>query len=436
MSIAKKVVEASWSITKLAGRQANTFFQYTLSNLPTLLPLLAAYVVASGLVNSLAIPERCADKKPGTIDWITCDVRPNALGDLRALPSPPPPAKPTVKSAADAVTASARETGARIAWAASYGAVVSISLLASFAALFGIAQGVIQHRHAMGEQEPEPAVAPKTGGAKQRAEKGVPSRRAWLFIAQFLAIAALGITVIFLMVSFVVSRLFLHQTDYHAVLKQMFSSEGPLFDDALIDRLIATVPHLNAYFFTGRDIFFVGLCLVVVLVCSTLYQAPTDAAYRASGDDSQPRAARYMRYLGRSFGRLKIAIYLGAALLVSMIAELSAQYAWAMSLLPNSGDFSGAAKALTGVGQQIATEIGLGFTLLLLALYFPALLILRERGREFHRARYPDHTLQQQEDYLCSQGLKIDVSYAYSDFVALLAPLAAGAATRLFGILG
>ena len=57
---------------------------------------------------------------------------------------------------------------------------------------------------------------------------------------------------------------------------------------------------------------------------------------------------------------------------MATIAELTARYAWPLSVLPASVKSSDAAKSITDFSNQITLEIGLGFTLFLAALYFPA----------------------------------------------------------------
>ena len=197
---------------------------------------------------------------------------------------------------------------------------------------------------------------------------------------------------------------------------------------------IPVVTHIQHVAAVWAALAIIGL---MALVTSTLHQGPDDARFRrqpAPGstiDDTLNIA--YRRYLGRSFGRLRYGIYLGAALLAVVVAETAARYSWPPSLLDPNTDKDLVA-GLNALGQEYAQITGLYLSLLLAVLYYPAITILRNRGREYYRAREPLATLKQQEDWLDGENLSFRFSSNWSEFVALLAPAAAGLLPHLTGL--
>jgi hypothetical protein len=539
------------------------FAGYGVANLPTLVPIAAAYFVAVTIGNAFTIPQSCGDKRAEqrvhpTMDWLLCDVRPNPLADYRRLmlpkaatsPRPAPDvvldqhwvdidkakmareakgdtaalAADTAALAADIATldadtarlgdyaprlaadrarldvdsarliadqialanqqkhdtdkatldadkaridadkarldadnagltaykasfmaeiqAGAREASGRLGWVTAYAILIAMSVIAVFGAMIGIGQGVLQHRRATAQDAPPDPNAPEVdllpdAKATTRMSLASPGAMATLYFLQFAVIAFIGAVVVFLAEQAVVGWIFGHGRQSVEPGAAMTANGQPLFNDALMVWLTYEVKPLEGYLDTGSALFFLGLIFIATFVSSCLYQSPYDGAFRRRKDLSEPRNARYQRYLGRSFGRLKLAIYLGAALLVAMMSELAAQYAWAVTLFPASAAQDDAVKALGQFGQDMATKIGLGFSLLLLTLYLPAVMLLRQRGREYRRARAPDETLEDQNKFLDKLGLSIQWSDSYGQIIAVLAPAAIGSvASGVFKLLG
>ena len=62
-------------------------------------------------------------------------------------------------------------------------------------------------------------------------------------------------------------------------------------------------PGLQAHLHVNVFLSTISLALIATLVSSSLYQAPGDDAFRNVNDTIEPRNAKYVRYLGPSFGR-------------------------------------------------------------------------------------------------------------------------------------
>jgi hypothetical protein len=382
------------------------------------------------------------------VNWILCDrAGPNPLSVLfeptrgrilvpaATLPVPLASEKTTLDGAAksstpDAATVkaiqaadhalrsdvalAAREATARIEWSVAFGTLSVVALVSGIAAAMFAVQAFVAHLRTV------------------TAATGTPTR-AFDYFLRFLLIS-----VVTMVATFIVSALLLraHDSRSLALFQDILRGRQPLFRDEIMSWLTRAVPGLNAYLTKAFAYVGISLALIAFLVSSCLYQAPDDDAMRNSVDTPQGWDQTYRRYLGRSFGRLKVAIYLGAALLVTTVAEIATQFDWALSFLSADDGAKPVADALTAFGHQIPTEIGFGFSLFLAALYFPAIVILRERGRDFYRTRNPDKPLSEQEQFLTDNGLSINLSSSYTDFLAVLSPLAAGTATHLFSLLG
>lgn len=433
-----------------------SFWAYFWANVWALIPVLAAFVILAIAQNVPRIPTTCAETDNGKANWLLCVTDPNPVAPIfnsaakifdssakelpkridaeveaanaaaasetaptiHATPSPNTNAKdagavPTspLNGLKSDVAIAASEARGRLAWSVSFGVLVAIALVVGATAIPFIWLGIRQHHNA-------------------RSLPGFP----WRYVVQFIVFSAALAVVLLELVTRLVSAVLLRPSPPLDSLLNFLRIDEPIYRDNIMAWLSSYAPQLQKQIGISVLLLTVSLSLVAMLVTSTLYQWPSDSSFRMS-DVADPQDPQYVRYLGRSFGRLKVAVYLGAALLVATVAEVAARYAWPVTLLTGSANAE-LSKALTDLGQQITSEVGLGFTLLLAALYFPAITILRQRGRDFYRSRHPLDSLDQQEAFLTTQGLTLKMSSAYGDFIALLAPAGAAFATHVFTISG
>jgi len=122
-------------------------------------------------------------------------------------------------------------------------------------------------------------------------------------------------------------------------------------------------------------------------------------------------------------------------MMVAYITQINAYYAWATALVASGTEAANMAKALQDTAAQIGVECGLLFTSFLVALYFPALAVLRRRGRALVRAVKPRLSMGEQRTWLSDRSMAFSVPDYVTQGIALIAPAAAGTAAQLFGIL-
>jgi hypothetical protein len=379
------------------------------------------------LDSSVALTSDCAGPKPADADLATarsayCRAKARYDSDQRRLAA----AWTTIN---DGLTSAAREAKARVLWAVSYGTLVAISLITAFAAFFFILQALRGHRRTAGHV----VKVIESPGAKPLALSHSTVVNIGIFLAFMtsLAVAAAGID--YLAVIWFGTE---HANAGSITLLSFAASHPTLFNDEIINWLTSKVERVNYLIEAGSRILGIAVLLICILVAASLYQTPGDRAFREGADHTEPANASYRRYLGRSFGRLKIAIYLGAALLVATMMELTTQFAWGLSLLPPPDDGPGRiTQALANFAETISIEIGFAFTLFLAALYVPAMLILRERAREYYRARNEDCSLHDQEKVLASYGMSLRIGSSYKDVLAVAAPIATSIAAPMLGLL-
>ena len=147
------------------------------------------------------------------------------------------------------------------------------------------------------------------------------------------------------------------------------------------------------------------LCLASA-ACVTLWQRDVNA--RPSVADVA-RRVRMLRYV----------LYVGAALLALGVLRLSAMLSWGQSFFAADSETG---KSVSTLVSGVTSSLGAYFTLLMLGIYLPAALLLRERALEVAEGK----DLEEKQNFLKTHGL--DVSFA--DYVprvlALFGPLLAG----------
>ena len=126
--------------------------------------------------------------------------------------------------------------------------------------------------------------------------------------------------------------------------------------------------------------------------------------------------------------RLRETLNASAALLVSGILHMGAWLRWSAALV----DGKTARESIEHLTLSVTLFWGMAFTLMIVAAFVPATLILRERALHLYRqtAGEPGGDL---EKWLGEQGFKFSVGDQLPQIAVMLAPLLAGPAASLFG---
>lgn len=168
---------------------------------------------------------------------------------------------------------------------------------------------------------------------------------------------------------------------------------------------------------------------VAVTACLVLASCALLVPPRGCGHGAPELAAR--------MNRLRVLLYAGAAVLVVMVLRVRITTNWALSYLtPWSNDDAArveAAKAIGELTSAFTTAQSASNTLMLVAVYVPALLVLRRRAAALAGRGMPPPA---REEWLKERGLSFSFSEFTPRIVAILAPLLAGPLGDLFGRLG
>jgi hypothetical protein len=158
-----------------------------------------------------------------------------------------------------------------------------------------------------------------------------------------------------------------------------------------------------------------GAFAVGLLVCSlSILLLPSDR------DTDQDLASR-MRSLA-------YVLYVGTALLIASMLRLSALYEWVVLVAEESSR-----ESLKLLASSLMRVWGVYYTTLLATIYLPAYLILRKRG---HALIEGASTEAEREKWLKDRGLALGATDILPRLVAILAPIIAGEAGKLVGLLG
>lgn len=324
---------------------------------------------------------------------------------------------------AAAVAIAIKEGTARRVWTSAFGVMILVAVSAALISLWLIGASIRQHTRILRQDQ-----SPIT------------------YLAYFLVLSLPTFLVLYIGMLLVWSRLFVHPIPESWTIWHMLTS-GTLatpMDILPSDGITAWLAHFEPLvrdrLFVGVSSVAISLVLLTMLITSTLYQGPLDPQYRKNPENllndypsadqlDSDSSIRFRRHLGRSFERIRVAVYFGAALCAATVVERAAFYTWPLSLIPTERtEVSG---AISAFGQQFSFEIGVYFSLFLAALYFPAITILRRRGREFFRRRKPTATLDEQENWLVGERLAFRVSSNYTEWIAMLAPTGFASASHL-----
>lgn len=119
--------------------------------------------------------------------------------------------------------------------------------------------------------------------------------------------------------------------------------------------------------------------------------------------------------------RLQRLLYAGAAVLVAAVIEMHAFYRWPGAWLPEE-----AARHVDRLATVISTSTGTVCTLLLLGLYFPALLVLRYRADYAVAEEMPAASEAERQERLNAMGLTFSSLPELKRLAAVFGPLLAG----------
>jgi hypothetical protein len=101
----------------------------------------------------------------------------------------------------------------------------------------------------------------------------------------------------------------------------------------------------------------------------------------------------------------------------------------------DSDPLSQLSRNITETSGQLALEYGLAFTVVLVAIYLPALVILRRRAWQLVRARNPASSITDQQDWLVKRNLAFSLPQTLIQSLAMLSPAAFGSVLHLLDFL-
>lgn len=136
------------------------------------------------------------------------------------------------------------------------------------------------------------------------------------------------------------------------------------------------------------------------------------------GSDREAEDAGRLRARLRS---LRLALYLGAAILVAGVLHAVAVHQLPLPLLEQD-----AASVLDRAGKSVSAAMGLLWTLLLLGIYAPAALILRQDALRLAQAATATDSESSRSEWLSKNHLAVPLWQQLTSLLAILAPLLAG----------
>jgi hypothetical protein len=129
----------------------------------------------------------------------------------------------------------------------------------------------------------------------------------------------------------------------------------------------------------------------------------------------------------------EVLLFLGAALLVLSVAARAALFRWGLSLAAKDD----AAKLAQQIVDSIVASGGAAYTLVLVGVYGPALLVLRDRATRLALARSGEATSAGRRKWMEERDLSFPITKRVANLVAALGPfLAAGPLSAFTKLLG
>ncbi|HEX7809684.1 MAG TPA: hypothetical protein VF608_13190 [Thermoanaerobaculia bacterium] len=141
-----------------------------------------------------------------------------------------------------------------------------------------------------------------------------------------------------------------------------------------------------------------------------------------------PAASDTDRDLASRMRSLTYVLYVGTALLIASMLRLSALYEWVVLVAQES-----AQESLKLLASSLMRVWGVYYATLLATIYLPAYLILRQRANVLVGTR---GTEAERAKWLEERGLTLSVTDILTRLAAILAPILAGEAGKLVGLLG
>jgi hypothetical protein len=278
----------------------------------------------------------------------------------------------TADQAGNWIKAAGSELKARLAWIISYAS----QLLATFAAIvitFWIIAVAI-------EDQVNPVGC--GGSAVQWLRQAV----LWF------CLAAIAVAIVAAFIEYSIIHGLFRGSVKHVPVHAIFTSPQDNLQWFLEERLMPGIRRLLRPAGYALNLAVIGL---IAATSMTLLQAPDMPARRRTGNDLP-----YEQYLTRCFQRLTLAIYIGAVLLALSVVQVGARHSWPLSLI--SGDPN---KLLQDAVGQLGLLYGTIFSLFLVALYGPAVVILRRRAWQLVRATEPTGTTTTHTQWLTERNL-------------------------------
>ncbi|WP_193180125.1 hypothetical protein [Nisaea sediminum] len=201
----------------------------------------------------------------------------------------------------------------------------------------------------------------------------------------------------------------------------------------------------------------IALLTLIMAAAATLLDHPgrksafdagkIDLTDENAASELSPERTIYIQYLVRSFERVRVAVYLASILLGVATYHYKALLSWPTYLLseqkkfvggiggvnPISAASSNVTEAMTGRIGELSLGYGVVFSMVLIVVLVPNVLILRKRAWKLVRTMYPDDSTSKQEEVLKENKLTISASAQFAQVTALLAPTAVPAFMSTIG---
>ncbi|NKB22045.1 MAG: hypothetical protein GKS01_16275 [Alphaproteobacteria bacterium] len=165
----------------------------------------------------------------------------------------------------------------------------------------------------------------------------------------------------------------------------------------------------------------VALFGLAAAVASSLFLRDTWEQGKSSVIDEQ-------QYLTRCFERLRLTVYMAAALLTTGVFYQDALLKWPISLLKKPGVTeakNSIQPLLNGYVDELVFGYAVFFSIFLATILLVAGFILRKRAWKFVRVSIPNKTISEHRQQLTKYGLDWPMSAKIGQFIAVLAPVAA-----------
>jgi hypothetical protein len=118
---------------------------------------------------------------------------------------------------------------------------------------------------------------------------------------------------------------------------------------------------------------------------------------------------------------LRLSLYLGAAVLVTEILNVSALLHWPLAYLNTNGTAYG--ESIDSLVSALITERAINYTGFLAVLYIPAFLVFKADAYSVACHKLPDKSLADREAWLKERGIAFSIWEYWPRAVAILGPV-------------